>query len=268
MGAGNMAAGWAMNHPLTLVMRDGVSYHLDFPRNNYLEDAKNPGYRLIESRASLRERAGRYLFVSPFVSKRALKNTPQRVDFLATEHNATYWLEGRSASYELFPASNLSIRLSTAEADVRLSGSSTWLIHTHLLPEKITLRDLSIKNDLIKIGSVHIHLPDSNDPLLPLETVEVAISSGNRYRINNLFEVIGLCVADARAYSTIDALVQDARDHQHRDELENTDLQVLNLRLRDATSGRIFYNVATDTWRLESEPSRVISAEHLSIVKE
>lgn len=268
MGAGNMAAGWAMNHPLTLVMRDGVSYHLDCPRNTYLEDARNPGYRVIESRASLRERAGRYLFVRPSVSKRTLKNTPQRVDFLATEHNATYWLEGRSASYELFPASNLSIRLSTADAEARLSGSSTWLIHTHLLPEKITRRDLSIKNDLIRIGSVHVHLPDSNDPLLPLETIEVAISSGNRYRINALFEVIGLCAADARAYSTIDALVQDAKDHQHRDELESSDLQVLNLRLHDAAPGRIFYNVATNIWRLESEPSRVISIEQLSIVKE
>ncbi|NKF27747.1 calcium-binding protein [Pseudomonas sp. BGM005] len=268
MGAGNMAAGWAMNHPLTLVMRDGVSYHLDFPRNDYLEDAKNPGYRVIESRASLRERAGRYLFVSPSVSKRSLKNTPQRVDFLATEHNATYWLEGRSASYELFLASNLSIRLSTADADARLSGSSTWLIHTHLLQEKVTLRDLSINNDLIKIGSVHLHLPDSNDPGLPLETVEVAISSGNRYRINALFEVIGLCAADARAYPTIDALVQDVIDHQRRDELESNDVQVLNLRLRDGDSDRIFYNVATDSWRLASDPSRVTSIEHLSIVKE
>ncbi|WP_249483869.1 calcium-binding protein [Pseudomonas sp. HS6] len=267
-GAGNMAAGWAMNHPLTLVMRDGVSYRLDYPRNSYLQDAKNPGYRLIDSRASLRERAGRYLFVSPTVAKRTLKNTPQRVDFLATEHNASYWLEGRSASYELFPASNLSIRLSTADADARVTGSSTWRIHTHLLLEKTTLRDLAIKDDLLKIGSVHIHLPDSNDPQLPLETVEVVVSSGNRYRINALFEVIGLCAVDARTYYSVAALVQDVREHQQHDALESSNLQVLNLRLRDAAPGRIFYDVTHNSWRLESDPARSISIEHLIIVKE
>ncbi|MDI2143793.1 MULTISPECIES: hypothetical protein [unclassified Pseudomonas] len=268
MGAGNMAAGWAMNHPLTLVMRDGVSYHLDYPRNNYLEDAQNPGYRIVESRASLRKRAGRYLFVRPSVSKRTLKNTSQRVDFLASEHNATYWLEGRSTTYELFPTSNLSIRLSTAEADARISGSSTWLIHTHLLQEKITRRDLSIKYDLLKIGSVHVHLPDSNDPQLPLETVEVVVSSGNRYRINTLFEVIGLFAVDARAYSTVAALIQDVSDHQQRDELENIDVRVHHIHLRDAAPGRIIYNVDSNSWRVENDPSRSISVEHLNIVKE
>jgi Ca2+-binding RTX toxin-like protein len=268
MGAGIMASGWLMNQPMTLVMRDGVSYALDFPDNSYLEDAKNSGYTVIQSRASLRKRAGKYIFVRPSIEKRTLKATPQRVDFQDAEHHSTYWLEGRSSTYELLPASHLSIRLSTAEADASISGSSTWHVHTQHLQEQITSRDLAIKDNLLKIGSIRIHLPDSNDPTLPLETVEVVVTSGNRYRINALFEVIGLYAVDARAYSSIQAIIQDIADHQQRDELETRHLQVRNIRLRDAAPGRIFYNTDTRIWSLESAPSRSIPIEHLNIVKE
>ncbi|WP_240789161.1 calcium-binding protein [Pseudomonas kribbensis] len=268
MGAGIMSSGWQMNHPLTLVMRDGISYHLDFPRPTYFNDAKNPGYTVVQSRTSLRERAGRYIFVRPSIEKRTLKTTPQRVDYRIAEHHATYWLEGRSSTYELFPASHLSIRLSTAEADASISGSSTWHVHTQHLPEQITSRDLAIKDNLLKIGSIRIYLPDSNDPAFPLETVDVVVSSGNRYRINALFEVIGLYAVDAHSYSSVQAIIQDIADHQQRDELETHHVQVRNIRLRDGTPGRIFYNTNTRFWSSESAPSRSIPIEHLIIVKE
>ncbi|WP_248743655.1 MULTISPECIES: TcdA/TcdB pore-forming domain-containing protein [unclassified Pseudomonas] len=268
MGAGIMASGWQMIHPLTLIMRDGVSYQLDAPRNSYLEDAKRNGYTLVQSPASLRERAGKYIFVRPFIEKRTLKATPQRVDFQDAEHHATYWLEGRSSTYELLPASHLSIRLSTAEADTHISGSSTWHIHTQHLQEQITSRDLAIKDNLLKIGSIRIHLPESNDPALPLETVEVVVTSGNRYRINALFEVIGLYAVDARAYSSVQAIIQDIAEHQQRDELETRHVQVRHIRLRDGAPGRIFYNTDTRTWSSESTPSRSIPIEQLLIVKE
>ncbi|RIJ08642.1 calcium-binding protein [Pseudomonas sp. 91RF] len=267
-GGGIIASGWEANHPVILVMRDGVSYHLDFPRNSYIDDAKKTGYTVIQSRASLRERAGRYTFLKPGITKRTLKATPQRVDFQADEHNTSYWLEGRSATYELYPARAVSMRLSTAQADAIISGSSTWLIHTRHLQERISPGDLSIKDDLLKIGSIHVHLPDSSNPELPLETIDVVVHSGNRYRINSLFEMIGLCVVDARGYPTIQALILDLRDHHHRAELEVTDVPVLNIRLLDATPGRIFYNVLSNSWRLENTPSRPIPIEHLTIVKE
>ncbi|MFM9384298.1 calcium-binding protein [Pseudomonas sp. UV AK001] len=267
-GAGIMASGWQMIHPVTLIMRDGISYHLDVPRNSYREDAKLDGYTYIQSHASLRERAGKYIFVRPSVQKHTLKTTPQRVDFQDTEHQATYWLEGRSSTYELFPAPHASIRLSTAEADAGISGSSSWHLHTQHLQEQITSRNLVIKDNLLRIGSILIHLPDSNDPALPLETVEVVVSSGNRYRINALFEVIGLYVVDARAYSSVEAIIQDIEDHQQRDELETYHVQVRNIRLRDGAPGRIFYNTDTRIWSSESAPSRSIPIEHLFIVKE
>ncbi len=268
MGAGIMASGWQMIHPVTLIMRDGVSYQLDVPRNSYFEDAKRDGYTVIQSPASLRERAGKYVFVRPSVEKRTLKATPQRIDFQAAEHQATYWLEGRSSTYELFPASHTSVRLSTAEADTPISGSSTWHIHTRHLQERVASRDLSIKDNLLKVGSIRIHLPDSNDPALPLETVEVVVTSGNRYRINALFEVIGLYAVDARTYSSVQAIIQDIADHQQRDELETRHVQVRNIRLRDGTPASIFYNTDTHVWSSESAPSRSIPIEHLIIVKE
>ncbi|WP_256574534.1 MULTISPECIES: calcium-binding protein [unclassified Pseudomonas] len=267
-GGGIMASGWTVTHPIVLVMRDGVSYHLDFPRNSYIDDAKKAGYTVIQSRASLRERAGRYTFLKPGITKRTLKATPQRVDFQADQHNTSYWLEGRSATYELYPARAISMRLSTAQTDAIVSGSSTWLIHTRHLQEQISLDDLSIKDDLLKIGSIHVHLPDSNDLQLPLETIDVVLYSGNRYRVNSLFEMIGLHVVDARGYPTIQALILDIRDHQQRGALETSDVPVLNTRLLDAAPGRILYNVLNNSWRLENAPSRSISIEHLTIVKE
>ncbi|MEO3727789.1 calcium-binding protein [Pseudomonas syringae] len=268
VGGGIMASGWQINHPVTLVMRDGVSYHLDVPRNSYLEDAKKPGYTALQSRASFRERAGQYIFVRPSVEKRTLKPTPQRVDFQTSEHNATYWLEGRSARYELFPASATSIRLSTAQADANVSGSSTWIIHTQHLQEPISRRDLTINDSLLRIGSLRIHLPDSNDPQLPLETIEVVVSSGNRYRINALFEVIGLCAVDARAYTSVQAIAEDVRDHQRRAELERPNVPVHNIRLSENAPGDISYNAATNTWSSETAASRSIPIEQLIIVKE
>jgi hypothetical protein len=268
MGGGVMASGWQMSHPLTLVMRDGVSYHLDFPRNTCLNDAKNPGYTVVQSRASLRERAGQYMFVRPSVEKRTLKTTPQRVDFQTAEHNATYWLEGRSSTYEIHPASHTTLQLSTHESDARVSGSSTWHIHTQHLQEQIDPRDLAIKDNLLKIGSIQVHLPDSNDPQLPLETIEVVVSSGNRYRANALFEMIGLCAIEASAYPSIQAIAQDVLDHQQRNELEADKVPIHNIRLRDGTPGRISYNAKAHAWSTESEPSRSIPIEHLIIVKE
>ncbi|MCF4996215.1 calcium-binding protein [Pseudomonas syringae] len=189
-GAGILAGPWAINHEFILVMRDGVSYRLDYPANNYADDAAHSGYRSIQSPTSLRERAGKYLFVKPSREKRVLKRTPQRIDFEVAAHNAMYWLEGRSATYEIYPASNTRIELSTAAEDAERSGSSTWNIHLGHLTERISHADLSLSDNLLKIGSIHVQLPDSNDPLLPLETVTVVLASGDRYEVDALFELI------------------------------------------------------------------------------
>lgn len=266
-GAGILTAGWKMNHAFTLVMRDGVSYQLDYPGTAALDDARNPGYRSVESRASLRKRAGTYLFVKPSVEKRTLKDTPQRVDFKAIDHNATFWLEGRSSTYALYPASNMSIRLSTAEADARDLGSSTWHIHTQQLQETISDSHLSIKDDLLKIGSVHIHLPDSNDASLPLETIDVIDSAGHRYRVNTLFEVISLHAVNALSCASTQAVVALVDDHKSRQMLESDNVPIENIHLPDAPDAKIFYNAATAQWTARGDAIRPIEPQRLIIEK-
>lgn len=264
-GAGILSAGWKMNHAFTLVMRDGVSFDLDYPATVYLDDARHPGYRSVASRASLRERAGTYLFVKPSVEKRTLRNTPQRIDFKAIDHNASYWLEGRSSTYALYPSGNLSIRLSTAEADANLRGSSTWHIHAHQMKEKINDSHLSIKADLLKIGSLHVHLPDSNDVTLPLETIDVIVTSGDRYRVNALFEVIGLHTVNASSCASTQAIVALVNDHERRRMLESDNVLIENIHLSDAPQAKIFYNAATGQWTANGSPTRPVDPEQLII---
>ena len=266
-GTGILASDWQINHGFTLVMRDGISYELDYPRFDYPGDARNPGYRSIESRASLRERAGTYIFVKPAVEKRTMKTTPQRVDFKAIEHNATYWLQGRSSTYELYPTSNISIRLSTAEADASTRGSSTWRIDTQQLQEEITYNHLAIKDDLLKIGSIHIHLPDSSAPSWLPETIEVVVTSGNRYRIHTLFDVISLHSINAQSCASIQAIANQAQDHKHRDALESDNVQIENIHLLDDPHARIFYNAASSQWTVNGDASRPINPKNLIIEK-
>lgn len=265
MGAGILASPWQIRHHFTLVMRDGVSYYLDVPRNNYRDDAKKPGYTMIQSRGSLRERAGKYTFVKPSVEKRTLKATAQRIDFTLAPHNASYALEGRSARYEIYPASNMSITLSTATADAGISGSSSWDIYTQHFQEPIDHSKLAIGNNLLKIGSIHIHLPDSSDPALPLESVDVIVSSGHRYRINALFEVIGLHTVNALACASPQAIVALVEAHKARDELESHAIHVQNIHLANRAPGKMLYNADTGRWQIDSDPTRPITVEQLSI---
>lgn len=265
MGVGILASPWQLDHTFILVMRDGVSYHLDYPHNNYREDAKEAGYHTIQTRESLRKRAGKYTFVQPALDQRTLKNSAQRIDFRSAPHTAVYALEGRSAHYAIYPASNMSIRLSTKAGDARLTGSSTWEIHTEQLSEKITRGQLSISNNLLKIGSIHIHLPDSSDPTLPLESVDVFVSAGHRYRINALFEVIGLHTINALACVSPQAIVALIEEHKQQDDLESDEVHIENIRLTDSTPGQIFYNADTRHWQISSDPARLITAAHLII---
>jgi len=265
MGGGILAAPWQIVHPFTLVMRDGVSYHLDPPRNDCRKDAQKPGYTLIQSRKSLRKRAGKYLFVRPSEEKRSLKKTAQRIEFQTSAHRAIYWLEGRSAYYEILLASNMAIRLSTAVADASTTGSSTWRFYTATLQEHIAREHLSIAGNLLRIGSIHIHLPDSSNSLLPLETIDVVVSAGHHYRINPLFEVVGLTAVNARACTTVEGVVTLIRQHKTLNELEDDQILVHNIRLADAPGARIVYNAASERWSSDTDPSRPINPEHLLI---
>jgi hypothetical protein len=266
MGAGIMASGWDTVHPFTLIMRDGISYWMDSPANAYLDDKENPGYKVIESRRSLRKKPGRYLFRKPAFERLVLKPQAQRVDLKATSHQSAYSLEGQASSYDLYPTSNTSITLSTPGAITGLSSASTWNIYTQQLTEKTTRNEISIANSLLKIGSVYLHLPSTDDPDTPLETVNIIMPTGNQYRIDTLFETITLHSIDAQAYSSTSAIQHDIQQHKQREELHNDLIPVKNIRMTDSTTGTIYYDTETDNWTIDSDWSRVLTNNDLTII--
>ncbi|MGL6245737.1 calcium-binding protein [Pseudomonas sp.] len=267
-GGGLMAFHWEMIHPFTLVMRDGNSYLIDFPKNSFFDDSKNLGYRVISSRASLIEKPGKYVFLKPAYDRRVLKPVAQRIDIEAASQQFVYSLEGQSSSYDIYPKSNTSLLLSTLGATTGTADSSTWNIYTQQLKEKISRRNISISDNLLKIGSVHIQLPGTDDPAKPLEVVNVVITSGNQYRIDTLFESMHLRVINAQAYTTVSAIQQDIDRHKQLDELPADLLPVKNICMADLTAGNIYYDTETKNWTLDTDWSRTVNNEDLTIIVE
>jgi Ca2+-binding RTX toxin-like protein len=265
-GAGIMSSGWKSVHSFTLVMRDGKSYWLDFPKNAYLDDNKHPGYRVIDSAASLREKPGKYVFNRPTYERRLLKAVPQRVDFDSVSHSAVYSLQGQASSYDIYPTDNTSLRLSTPGAAAKTSSGSTWNIYTLRLAENITREGINIKNNFLKIGSVHIQLPNTEVSDIPLETINVIVSSGNRYRIDPLFEVSVLHAINAKSYPSITAIVLDIIKHKQNDGLVAELISIENLRTNDATQGNIYYDTEIENWTIDTDWSRSLRIENLGIV--
>ncbi|WP_433784182.1 calcium-binding protein [Pseudomonas frederiksbergensis] len=265
-GAGIMSSGWKSVHSFTLVMRNGKSYWLDFPENAYLDDNKHPGYRVIDSTGSLREKPGKYVFAKPTCDRRLLKAVPQRVDIDSVSHSSVYSLEGQASSYDLYPTDNTSLRLSTPGAAAKTSSGSTWNIYTLRLAENITRDGINIKNNFLKIGSVHIQLPNTEVSDIPLETINVIVSSGSHYRIDPLFEVAVLHTLNANRYPSIAAIVSDIIKHKRNDGLVAELISIENLRTNDATPGNIYYDTEIDNWTIDTDWSRSLRVENLEIV--
>lgn len=265
MGGGVMSSSWKSLTDITLVMRDGVAYDLDFPLNNYHQDARNPGYRRVESRGSLRERAGRYLCVKPTTARYPLKATPQKISFPAVDFRSLYHLEGRSSYYELYPSTNMSLQLSTVEGS---QMSSIWNIYMEKVDGQIQRNELSLENNLLEIGTVHVLFPGSETPNVPIESVYVFLKSGITYKIHSLFDWIELYAIDAAAFPSIPAMVEEI--HQHRQYEPNqtftgTRVLIHNLQLNDAPASALYYVADTDTWEIDSDRARAIKADDLTI---
>jgi hypothetical protein len=159
------------------------------------------------------------------------------------------------------------LRLSTPGAEVKTSGGSTWNIYTLRLAENITREGIKINNNLLKIGSVHIQLPNTEASDIPLETINVIVSSGNRYRIDPLFEVSVLHAINAKSYPSIAAVVSDIIKHKQNDGLVAELISIENLRTNDATQGNIYYDTDIDNWTIDTDWSRSFNSENLEIVK-
>lgn len=250
---------------IVLVMQDEVSYRLQLPHLDFEEDAKNPGTRLISTRSWLKRRTGNYLFTRPLVSEKpALTARASKVVIEPRTHTGIYLLEGHSATYDVYLASNCIVRLATPGAAAKTANASTWNLFTRTLSETVIRDDIQLDGNRLRIASVTIELPEIEDDT-PVESVSVVTSSGNVYEVSLLFEVLQLYVIDARGYASLDALFADIEQHRQRNELAAR-VYVTYIGYQPDTVGTLVYNSVSKYWSLGTDPQTRFNREDLSIV--
>ncbi|HEX4547244.1 calcium-binding protein [Pseudomonas sp.] len=252
-------------HDVVLVFQDGKSWRLAPPRVSYAEDAAQPGDKSLAAMHCLQPRKGTYLFSRPQVAQtRLLPALPHRIDINASRHQGIYVLQGQSSNYDVYPASNSIIRLSTPGALAGTADASRWTIHTVQMQEFITVHDIRLNGQHLHIGTVLIELPSVNDDL-PVESVSVVTSAGNTYEVSLLFAVLQMSAIDARAYVSIDALLKDIEAHRLRHELA-VRVVVDNVGLTGARTGTVYYDSTRDAWGVDGDLTRRIDPAQLVIL--
>jgi hypothetical protein len=268
VGSGLMASGLQLNHQFILVMRDGVSYRVQPPLISYYSDHLKPGYIWVESRGSLRERTGKYIFVRPEPARATLlKPQPQSVDIRLASQGSIHVLEGQASSYDIYPGANSTIRLSTPGATAKTSNASTWNFYTQHLGPNIGREHIKINNDQLWIDRINVQLPDNKDVEVPLETINIVTSSGNIYKILYEFNSILLSTINARGYSSVDAILSDVRKHKQDEQLAAAPVRIHHIGLTNLTPGNIYYDSQTDNWTIDTDWSRSLSSAELSILR-
>lgn len=251
-------------HDIVLVMQDGESYRLTPPDIPYHEDAVNPGFKSRFANECLTPRHGRYRFIRPQpVKPHLLAATPQEVNFPPAPHSGIYVLQGQASFYDVYPVSNTTFRLSTPGAIAQISNASTWTIFSKKLTETVTRKDIYLDANNLKIGSTIVQLP-SLDHAGPIDSISVATSSGNIYKIELIFETLQLYVVDAQGYSSVDALLADISKHRERDEL-TVNIVVKNISFMSLVDGTVYYNSTSNYWGVDTDPTHRIKPEDLVI---
>ncbi|HWH87989.1 MAG TPA: calcium-binding protein [Pseudomonas sp.] len=250
---------------IALVMQDEVSYRLQVPDLDFEEDAKNPGTRMYSSRSWLKRRNGKYLFTRPLISEKpALTARTSKVVIEPRAHTGIYLLEGQSATYDVYLASNCIVRLSTPGAAAKTSNASTWNLFTRTLTETVTREDIQLESNRLRIASVTVELPDIEADT-PVDSVSVVTSAGNIYEISLLFEVLQLYVIDARGYASVEALLADIGQHRQRNELAAR-VYVTHIGYGPDTTGTVVYHSVRQYWGLMNDPQTRISPEDLRLI--
>ncbi|WP_248745591.1 calcium-binding protein [Pseudomonas sp. MWU12-2037] len=274
VGAALHTTGFDLNHGIVLVLRDGSSYQVGAPTASYLDDSRNPGIRSIDGRASLRRRTGNCLFRSPESQSALLKDHPQRVDFKAGGASTIYTLEGMSSTYELYPCSGATIRLSTPGALAKITNASTWYIHTQASAQIVTPGDIRIAPQQLWVGNIRFLLPAHDDPAQPMDLIYIVVTSGARYEVDRIFDQLLLQELDARAHADLDAIKRCIEQHQADDQLASNRVRIKGLRvISDSTSSArsqtdyaaITYDTLTQQWRTDNDEASLVDPADLFI---
>lgn len=249
---------------VVLVMQDRVSYRLQLPEFDYEDDAKNPGKRVSSTRSCLKRRRGNYPFTRPLVTEQpALSAQASQVVIEARPHTGIYLLEGHSATYDIYLASNCIVRLSTPGAAAKTSNASTWNLFTRTLSETVTRDDIRLEANRLRIASVTLELPDIEDDT-PVESISVVTSAGNIYEVSLLFEVLQLYVMDSRGYASVEALLADIERHRQRNELAAR-VYVTHIGYQPDTAGTLVYHSVNNHWSVLTDLQTRVNREDLFI---
>lgn len=263
-GSSYLTVGIHNAHDVVLILQDGKSYRLQPPRVSYANDAADPGYRSLLAWECLVPRNGQYLFNRPPAAETYLLSTkPQRIDIAARTHQGTYVLQGQSSSYDIYPASNSIINLSTPGAMANTADASTWNIFTAGMTETVARSDVRLSSQMLQVGSVVFELPKMDEDA-PVESISVATSSGNIYEVSLLFKALLLYLINAQGYADLRALRADIETHCKRSELAAKVL-VKNINVTPAMSGTIYYHSTHDYWGIDSDMAYRINPEDLVI---
>ncbi|WP_460142390.1 calcium-binding protein [Pseudomonas sp. S3_B08] len=249
---------------IVLVMQDDVSYRVQVPAFDYRDDARNPGIRVLSSRSWLKRRNGKYPFIRPLVSEKpSLGAQNSKVVIESRPHTGIYLLEGKSATYDVYLASNSILRLATPGAAAKTANASRWNLFTRTLTETVTRADIQLQGNRLRIASVTVELPDILDDT-PVECIGVVTSAGNIYEVSLLFEVLQLYVIDARGYASVEALLTDIDKHKQRHELAAR-VYVTHIGYKPETAGTLVYNSVSNQWRLLNDLQERVDREGLFI---
>jgi len=249
---------------IVLVMQDDVSYRVQVPAFDYRDDARNPGIRVLSSRSWLKRRNGKYPFIRPLVSEKpSLGTQNSKVVIESRPHTGIYLLEGKSATYDVYLASNSILRLATPGAAAKTANASRWNLFTRALTETVTRADIQLQGNRLRIASVTVELPDILDDT-PVESICVVTSAGNIYEVSLLFEVLQLYVIDARGYASVEALLADIDKHKQRHELAAR-VYVIHIGYKADIVGTLVYNSVSNQWSLLNDPLERVDREGLFI---
>lgn len=264
-GGGIFTNGLHMANQVVLIFRDGKSCRVIAPRLDYAQDVKRAGLQGHNARDCLKLRHGQYSFHAPRITEQSLLPAHNaRIEIKADTPQGIYALQGQSAEYEVFPASNAIISLTTPGADAKTADASTWTIHTANMKETITGSEIRLKGTTLYLGSVIVKLPNTEDPDVPVETVHVVSSSGDIYDINLVFEVVRLHELNAQAYTSVKALCEDLDARRARHPLAGV-VRVRNIFTDKAVGANVLYNATHDYWSVDNPPGYRIAPEDLSI---
>ncbi len=267
VGGSLRASGMMLNHGFILIMRDGESFRLKTPEHSYVDDHRHPGRKRVEARRSLGYRAGKYLLAQPAYYRAIVLGTQaQRVDIDPVPQSAIYLLQGQASTYDIYPAADTLLRLSTPGAASKTSNASHWNIHTQHLSEQIEHPHIRLTDSQLRIGNINVLLPDVDDPDVALETLHIFTSSGHRYDIDLAFGLVYWAQVEGRAYASPEALLSELRQHQRTNAPMAELLPLRHLRLNDGKAAALYYDGTTQNLTVEGDWSRTLDATDVYIV--